>query len=911
MCHLNHPLIINLHYSFQDYDNLYFVLDLLTGGDLRYQLGRHPRRYYTEEQTKFFIACIVESLIYIHSKNIIHRDIKPENLIFDDKGYLHITDFGIAKYSYNNNINETSGTPGYMAPEVMRGLNHTGSVDYFAVGIITYELMMGKRPYTGKNRKEIKDQMMQKQIFLDYDNIPLGWSQEAADFINKLLIRKDTNRLGYYNYYEIKSHPWLNDINFNNLLSGKIRAPFIPRKNNDNYDKKYCQEVEEIGIETNVRYESYKNNEKYSNIFEGFTYYNVDESQLLNSNEIYRKPSVKYIKSNSNININDNYIINKSKTINLDYDYKKRISQNISYNRLPSANNTSMRTIHYSNGNEITTDRIVKSNLRQDINTVLIKKTKYSFKNPDDIYIMASPNRRGRITINNDETNIDNTFRKYANHSFVETNYSKGKTIRRSYSSSNLYNNNYVNVFNLLVNNINNINNNNILLNNINNIKNQQNYPKIPKKNNPINYNTTNKSKIPIDKKNRINDKNNNNYNVSNYNSRTLNEKTKNSSFSYADNDKTLYSGIKNNDYDNISFRCSSNCSYKNNNNVNIFNIESIESERKNYIIPDKYKNLKRNHSYSYICYFRNDIPRNSIKKILPIKMDNKNISFKNDNNKINSYSNQEKKEYINKIKNIEYISKKDSSNSFIYIDKYNTNKEIKPTINDICKLDKSKNQSSCTNDDATNINYNTIVYKNYDKRAPPPISMENNYNNIISKNEIKNENSKRKNNHIINTPRNKKILEKNTTYKKIPIPIPLNEKIKRKSLSIEDEFTIKINTKSINKNYEPINYSNFNPYYTIDNKENIKNNLENKFSETMNWNNQIPSNYFNNKVEIKLFGKINKISNIIPKKIIEKNFQRYQYLKNFDKYQKIKNNNKNKNSNYDKKVFKYFKNNK
>ena len=112
MCHLNHPLIINLHYSFQDYDNLYFVLDLLTGGDLRYQLGRHPRRYYTEEQTKFFIACIVESLIYIHSKNIIHRDIKPENLIFDDKGYLHITDFGIAKYSYNNNINETSGTPG-------------------------------------------------------------------------------------------------------------------------------------------------------------------------------------------------------------------------------------------------------------------------------------------------------------------------------------------------------------------------------------------------------------------------------------------------------------------------------------------------------------------------------------------------------------------------------------------------------------------------------------------------------------------------------------------------------------------------------------------------------------------------------------------------------------------------------
>ena len=88
----------------------------------------------------------MESLIYIHSKNIIHRDIKPENLIFDDKGYLHVTDFGIAKFSNGKTLNETSGTPGYMAPEVMKGLNHTGSVDYFALGVITYELMQGKRP---------------------------------------------------------------------------------------------------------------------------------------------------------------------------------------------------------------------------------------------------------------------------------------------------------------------------------------------------------------------------------------------------------------------------------------------------------------------------------------------------------------------------------------------------------------------------------------------------------------------------------------------------------------------------------------------------------------------------------------------------------------------------------------------
>ena len=796
-----------------------------------------------------------------------------------------------------------------MAPEVMRGLNHTGSVDYFAVGIITYELMMGKRPYTGKNRKEIKEQMMQKQVYLDCDDIPLGWSPESADFINKLLIRKDTNRLGYYNYYEIKRHPWLNDINFDNLLSGKIRAPFIPRKNNENYDKKYCQEIEEIGIETNLRYESYKNNEKYSHIFEGFTFYNIDESQLLSCNDIYKKPSVKYIKNNPNININYDSIINKSKTINIDCDYKRR-NQKISHNRVQSANNTSMRTIHYSNGNEITTDRILNYNLRREQDNVIIKDTKYSFKNSEDIYVMASPNRRGRITINNDETNIDNTFRKYANHSFVETNYSKGKTIRRSYSSSNLYNNNYVNVFNLLVNNINNINNNNILLNNFDNIKNKKNFPRIPKNKNPINYNTTNKSKIPIDKKNNItNYKNNNNYIVSSYNNRTLIEKTKNSTFSYADNDKTLYEGIKKNDYNNNCFRYSSNYSYKNNNINNILNIESIESERKNYIIPDKYKNLKRNHSYSYICYFKNDNPQNSIKKIVPIKLDNKNNSFKNNNIQINSYFNKENKEYISKIKTIEYSNKNKTSNSFIYIDKYNKNKEIISPIDENYKLDNSKSQKSNKTNGAKNMKFDIIEGKYLDKRAPPPIILLNNYKDILIKNEIKNDISKKNNNHVINTPRNEKISEKNSTYKKIPIPFPLNEKKKKKSLVLDNELNknlnININIERKNKNLQLPKYDYFNPYYTINNKENIKNNLGDKFLETIDLNNQLLPNDSNNKIEIKSFRKINRISSIIPKKIIEKNFQRYQYLNNFEKYQKIKNhNNKNKNFNNNKKIF-------
>jgi serine/threonine kinase 32/serum/glucocorticoid-regulated kinase 2 len=137
-------------------------MDLLTGGDLRYHIARHRR--FSEEQTKFFITCILVSLDYIHSKSIVHRDIKPENLVFDDKGYLRVTDFGIARIWNPDNSKETSGTPGYMAPEVMCRQNHGVAVDYFAVGVIGYECMFGKRPYIGKNRKEIRDHILSKQI---------------------------------------------------------------------------------------------------------------------------------------------------------------------------------------------------------------------------------------------------------------------------------------------------------------------------------------------------------------------------------------------------------------------------------------------------------------------------------------------------------------------------------------------------------------------------------------------------------------------------------------------------------------------------------------------------------------------------------------------------------------------------
>lgn len=133
----------------------------------------------------------------MHNNNIIHRDIKPENLVLDSKGYVRITDLGIARTWRPDNENDTSGTPGYMAPEVMCKQPHTFAVDYFALGVLAYEFMLGRRPYMGKSRKDIRDQILAKKVYIKKNEIPEGWSLEGADFINRLIERKPASRLGF------------------------------------------------------------------------------------------------------------------------------------------------------------------------------------------------------------------------------------------------------------------------------------------------------------------------------------------------------------------------------------------------------------------------------------------------------------------------------------------------------------------------------------------------------------------------------------------------------------------------------------------------------------------------------------------------------------------------------------------
>ena len=270
----NYNLLCNMYYAFQDEDTLYIVMDYLSGGDLRFHICR--RDYFTEKETKFIAACITLSLNYIHEKNVIHRDLKPENLVFGADGYLHLTDFGIAmEYHKGQDVVSASGTPGYMAPEAIINKPHDFCVDYFALGVIIYELMIGERPYQGKTRKEIKEQMFTLEIKLDSSDLPEDWEDEnIIDIINKLLKRKRTKRLGSKGCSEIKNHPWFKGVQWEQIENCTFTSPFM-FDSEDNFDDSYAQKQDNDSIyEGKKELYIYEVNE--SKTFKNF-YFNIEE----------------------------------------------------------------------------------------------------------------------------------------------------------------------------------------------------------------------------------------------------------------------------------------------------------------------------------------------------------------------------------------------------------------------------------------------------------------------------------------------------------------------------------------------------------------------------------------------------------------------------------------------------------
>ena len=364
---MNHPFIINMHFSFQDNDHLYIAMDFLTGGDLRYQLCLKKR--FSEQETKFFIACIILSLEYIHTNNIIHRDLKPENLVLDSKGYVKLTDFGIAKFYVKENKKETSGTPGYMAPEVMCSQNHTIAVDYFALGVIGYEFMNGKRPYLGKNRKEIKSKILTTQAKVKKDMIPKGWGIESADFINRLIQRKPANRLGLRGPTEVKEHTWFKNYDWKNLYLGKLESPFKV-KNGDNFDFNYCNEPDKIGQATQERYYNIVSKKQYKEAFLTFYYFNrLSKKNMkdINNSEEFKNPHLIYLEkekeeTNDKTNEIKAPIIINNNIININ---------NYNFLNLDDKSINSYKSINLNNNNDTNKSFIKKNDLLIPLNGLI------------------------------------------------------------------------------------------------------------------------------------------------------------------------------------------------------------------------------------------------------------------------------------------------------------------------------------------------------------------------------------------------------------------------------------------------------------------------------------------------------------------------------------------------------------
>eukprot|EP00743_Colponemidia_sp_Colp-15_P003298 GILK01003562.1.p1 GENE.GILK01003562.1~~GILK01003562.1.p1 ORF type:complete len:391 (+),score=80.30 GILK01003562.1:196-1368(+) len=225
--------IINMYYCFQDDANLYVVMDLMLGGDLRFHLKKDGR--FTEDKSKFYIACTIKALEYLHSQNILHRDIKPDNIVMDSEGYVHLTDMGVAAMlDASGKVVDTSGTLGYMPLEVLERRPHGFAADFFALGVMAYEFMKGKRPYSGHTKEDFKKAMLR-----EVDVTSSSWSADGTDFVKQLLVPNPEQRLGAKGAQQLMDHPWFKNFDWAALDNRTMKAPIIPDTTVANFDGSY------------------------------------------------------------------------------------------------------------------------------------------------------------------------------------------------------------------------------------------------------------------------------------------------------------------------------------------------------------------------------------------------------------------------------------------------------------------------------------------------------------------------------------------------------------------------------------------------------------------------------------------------------------------------------------------------
>lgn len=223
----SHPFIVKLYGTFQDEKMVYMMMNYVIGGELftylreRGRLGDFTAKIYTAE--------IILALEHLHHHNIVYRDLKPENILIDKDGHICITDFGFAKV-VDDRTWTLCGTPEYLAPEIIQSKGHDFAVDWWALGILIYEMLAGYPPFFDENPFGIYQKILSGRL-----EFPQHIDPDARDLIARLLQHDKSKRLGcLYNKADgLKQHKWFKGVNWEDILQRKVQPPLVPRFDTD------------------------------------------------------------------------------------------------------------------------------------------------------------------------------------------------------------------------------------------------------------------------------------------------------------------------------------------------------------------------------------------------------------------------------------------------------------------------------------------------------------------------------------------------------------------------------------------------------------------------------------------------------------------------------------------------------
>ncbi|CAH8474650.1 unnamed protein product [Schistosoma curassoni] len=237
-----HPFLINLIACFQTKEHVMFVMEYAQGGDL---MSLIQKNVFKEPQAVFYAGCVVLGIEFLHSKKIVYRDLKLDNLLLDSEGFVKMADFGLCKEGMgpDDRTSTFCGTPEFLAPEVLTDSSYTRAVDWWGLGVLIFEMLVGECPFPGESEEEIFDSIVNKSVCY-----PNYLSMEAKLIMGRLLRRNAAQRLGSsaQDAEEIKRQPFFRKLDFQALLAQKIKPPFVPvvsgPEDVSNFDEEFTRE---------------------------------------------------------------------------------------------------------------------------------------------------------------------------------------------------------------------------------------------------------------------------------------------------------------------------------------------------------------------------------------------------------------------------------------------------------------------------------------------------------------------------------------------------------------------------------------------------------------------------------------------------------------------------------------------